>query len=93
MPAIARPFVRLRIDPELCRFDFLGYAVAARAPILLLSCDRDEIVRPGNMRAFADQLCARGGEVNLVSVPGGHGMALREAQAAVAAFVARHSRR
>ncbi len=95
VPAIAKPFVRLRIDPELSRFDFLGYAVAARAPILLLSTDQDEIVRPRNMRAFAAQLRARGADVSLVSVPGGHGMALRETsgQAAVGRFVAQHSRR
>jgi pimeloyl-ACP methyl ester carboxylesterase len=37
VPWIARPFVRLRIDPVLGRFDVLGYAASARAPILLLS--------------------------------------------------------
>ena len=47
------------------------------------------------MRDFAAQLRERGVEVSLVSVAGGHGMALRDdrAQAAVGAFVAQHSRR
>jgi pimeloyl-ACP methyl ester carboxylesterase len=95
VPGIARPFVRLRVDPRLGRFDYLGYAAAARAPILLVASEDDRIVRPRNMRAFADQLRARGAEVDLVSVAGGHGTALREAEAraALGAFVARHSRR
>lgn len=95
IPGIARPFVRLRVDPGLQRFSFLDYAVAARAAILLLSSEDDPVVRPRNMRDFAAQLGARGAAVNLVSVPGGHGTALRQvrAQAAVAAFVAQHSRR
>jgi pimeloyl-ACP methyl ester carboxylesterase len=95
VPGIARPFVRLRIDPELRRFDFLGYAIAARTPILLLSSQGDDVVRPRNMRDFADQLRARGAEASLVTVAGGHGTALREAEAraAVGAFVERHSRR
>jgi pimeloyl-ACP methyl ester carboxylesterase len=95
IPALARPFVRLRVDPELGRFDFLGYAASARAPILLLSSRQDEVVRPRNVADFADQLRARGAEVTLVSVEGGHGTALREAEAraAVGGFVEAHSRR
>ena len=69
VPWIARPFVRLRVDPELGRFDFLGYAASARAPILLISSLQDEIVRPSNMRDFAEQLRARGVEVSLVASP------------------------
>lgn len=94
VPWIAKPFVRLRVDPELRRFDFLGYAVSARAPILLLSSAQDDIVRPRNMRDFAAQLRARGAEVSMVAVPGGHGTALREreARAAVGRFVAAHAR-
>ena len=95
VPGIARPFVRLRVDPALGRFDFLGYAAAARAPILLIGSQNDRVVRPGNITAFAAQLRARGAEVTLVTVPGGHGTALREAEAraAVGRFVASHATR
>ena len=95
IPGLAKPFVRLRVDPALGRFDFLGYAAAARAPILLLGSRDDRVVRPRNISAFAAQLRARGAEVTLVYVAGGHGAALREAdaRAAVGRFVAAHSRR
>jgi pimeloyl-ACP methyl ester carboxylesterase len=95
VPGLARPFVRLRVDPALERFDFLGYGAAARAPILLLSSRDDDIVRPGNMTEFADQLRTRGVEVSLLAVAGGHGTALGqpEARAALGRFVERHSRR
>jgi len=94
VPGIARPFVRLRVDPALARFDFLGYAVAARAPILLIGAEGDRVVRPRDLRDFAALLRSRGAEVTLVSVPGEHGTALRdaEARAAVGRFVASHSR-
>lgn len=92
VPGLARPFVRLRVDPDLARFDFIGYAVAARTPILLLSSEGDRTVRPRNMDAFADQLRARGADVTLVRVPGDHGEALRwpPGQTALQAFVAAH---
>ncbi|TMJ20482.1 MAG: hypothetical protein E6G92_12310 [Alphaproteobacteria bacterium] len=95
VPGIAKPFVRLHVDPELQRFDFLSYAVSAGAPILLLSSRGDEVVRPRNMQAFAEQLRARGVGVNMVTVAGTHGTALREAEAraALREFVAAHSRR
>jgi pimeloyl-ACP methyl ester carboxylesterase len=95
IPGIAKPFVRLRVDPALGRFDFLGYAASARAPILLLSSRDDQVVRPRNMRDFAAQLQARGAAVTLVSVPGVHGTAAEQpaAMAAVGAFVADHRRR
>ncbi|MEA3014427.1 MAG: uncharacterized protein QOD42_2972 [Sphingomonadales bacterium] len=95
IPTLAKPFVRLRVDPELGRFDFLGYAASARAPILLIASRDDDVVRPRNMRDFAGQLRARGAEVALVTVPGPHGEALREAEAraALGRFVATHSRR
>jgi len=94
IPGAARPFVRLRVDPALSRFDFLGYAASARAPILLVSSQDDRIVRPRNMRDFAVQLRARGADVTLVTVAGGHGTALREAEAraALGRFVEAHSR-
>ena len=95
VPGIAKPFVRLRVDPELGRFDFLGYAVSAGAPILLLWSRDDRVVRPRNMHDFAEQLRARGAEVNLVTIPGVHGSAAEQpaAMAAVRAFVAAHRSR
>lgn len=92
VPALARPFVRLKVDPALGRFDYRGYAVAANAPVLLISSADDKIVRPRNMRDFADQLRAAGRDVTFVSVPGPHGTALRDVRTreAVAAFVRRH---
>ena len=94
VPGIAKPFVRLRVDPALGRFDYLGYAVSAHAPILLIGSRDDRVVRPRNMTDFAAQLRARGADVTLVDVPGGHGTALREAdaRAALGRFVAAHSR-
>jgi pimeloyl-ACP methyl ester carboxylesterase len=95
IPGLAKPFVKLRVDPALARFDYLGYAVASRAPILLISSADDEIVRSRNMRDFAEQLRARGSRVELVNVPGGHGTALGEPQALAALrdFVQRDKRR
>ena len=95
IPGIAKPFVRLRVDPALASFDFLSYAVSARAPILLISAEGDRVVRSRNMRDFAAQLRARGAGVDLVSVSGEHGTALRDARAraALGRFVAAHSPR
>lgn len=89
VPSIARPFVRLRVSPELARFDYLGYAVAAKAPVLLIASRSDRTVRPANMASFADQLRARGVSVTEVSVAGPHGTALREVdgKAALGRFV------
>ena len=93
VPPLAKPFVKLSIDPELRRFDYLGYAAAARAPVLLLSSRSDDIVRDRNMRAFAEQLKARGTAVSFVSIPGGHGTALQQPDAltALRSFVATHA--
>ncbi len=95
IPGIARPFVRLHVDPALARFDYLSYAASARAPILLIAARDDRIVRPRNMHDFAAQLRARGAELTLVDVAGTHGTALRdpEARTALGRFVAAHSRR
>lgn len=89
VPAVAKPFVRLRIDPELRRFDYVGYAVAAKAPILLISSRNDQIIRDQTMRNFKTQLEKRGARVTFVSVVGSHGTALQQptALAAVKAFV------
>ena len=95
VPRLAKPFVRLQVDPALRRFDYLGYATASRTPILLLASRDDEIVRVRNMRDFKRQIEARSTPVEMVVVPGDHGTALRssEGRAAVAAFVRRHSQR
>lgn len=95
IPGVAKPFVRLRVDPALARFDYLSYAASARAPILLIAARGDRVVRPRNMQDFAAQLRARGAEVALVAVAGEHGTALRDpaARAALGRFVAAHSRR
>lgn len=89
VPAVMRPFVRLKVDPELSRFEYLDYAVAAKARILLVSSQDDRVVTPRNMRAFESQLRERGAEVTWVSVPGPHGLALRQqaTQAVVREFV------
>ena len=94
VPGVMKPFVRLRVDPELARFDYLSYAVAAKAPVLLIMSENDELVRPRNMAAFADQLRARGVPVTSVAVPGRHGSALQQpaAIAAIGDFVAKHGR-
>jgi predicted esterase len=85
--------VKLSVDPALRRFDYLGYAAAARAPVLLISTKKDDIVRERNMRDFAEQLKQRGLEVTFASVPGRHGEALAQPAALVAIrdFVGRKS--
>lgn len=89
VPAIARPFVRLEIDPALAAFDYFGYAVAARAPILLLAARDDETVTTQNIEDFARQLREAGATVTVALAPGPHGAALASAEgtAAVGDFV------
>lgn len=89
IPGVAKPFVRLKVDPDLARFDYLGYVAAAKAPVLLIASEQDKVVTPKNMLAFADQLRARGVQVTTIIVPGAHGSALRQPKAleAVKAFI------
>lgn len=89
VPGLAKPFVKLRVDPALNAFDYLGYAVAARAPVLLLSGTNDKVVRPVRMREFAQALEAGGARVTFQPLPVGHGAALEspEGRAALAAFM------
>ena len=93
VPPPLRPFVRVRVDPELRRFDYLGYASAPRIPVLLIASRDDEIVPPRMMRGFGDQLRARGVPVTIVEVPGAHGTGLDQpaALASLGAFVARNA--
>jgi pimeloyl-ACP methyl ester carboxylesterase len=95
IPDVLKPFMRLQVDPALSRFDYLGYATSSKAPVLLIASKADKIVTVKNMKAFADQLRARGSSVEMVTVPGPHGRALAEkpARDALGAFVAKHSRR
>ena len=90
VPGLMKPFVRIRADADLARFDYLGYIVEARAPVLLISSQGDQLVQPRNMAAFAKQLRGRGVSVTTASVPGVHGRALREpgAISAVQLFMA-----
>lgn len=89
VPGLAKPFVKLRLDPALNAFDYLGYAVAARAPVLLLSGTQDKVIRPARMREFAQALETGGAQVTFAPVPVGHGGALESAEGreALAAFM------
>ena len=91
VPGIAKPFVKVRLDPALGAFDYQGYALAARAPVLLLSGTKDKVVRPERMREFQQMLEAGGTKVTFAPVPVGHGGALEaaEGRAALSAFIAR----
>lgn len=89
VPGLAKPFVKLRVDPALSKFDYLGYALAARGPVLLLSGTQDKVIRPARMREFAQALEAGGARVSFQAVPVGHGGALEtsEGRAALAIFM------
>ena len=93
VPGLAKPFVKVRLDPALNAFDYEGYALAARAPVLLLSGTNDKVVRPPRMREFAQRLEAGGTKVTFAPVPVGHGGALESAEgrAALAAFLQLHA--
>lgn len=90
VPALAKPFVRLRVDPELRRFDYLGYVVSAKTPVLLIASKDDDIVTPRNINDFGEQLRVRGVDVTGVMIGGAHGTALGQPAVATAirAFVA-----
>ncbi len=90
VPGIAKPFVKLKVAQDLKMFDYFGYAIAARAPILLLSGIDDQTIRQERMRSFGNQLSAQGATVTFQSTPGGHGASLGslKGQAALRAFVA-----
>lgn len=94
VPALLRPFLRLRVDPVLARFRYADYAIASGAPILLVSSVDDRIVAAPIMRDFAEDLRAKKVDVTFVSVPGGHGSALDDpaARAAVTRFLAAQAR-
>lgn len=89
IPGLAKPFVRLKVDPVLGQFDYLGYATASKVPVLLLAARGDALVSEQNMQDFAAQIRSRGVLATLVTVPGVHGAALGEPQSltAIRAFV------
>jgi len=92
VPGMAKPFVRVQVDPALARFDYLAYMAAAKVPILLLSSQDDRYVHPENARDFADALRKSGLVVTSLVVPGGHGSATRQPAAieAISAFVSKY---
>lgn len=92
IPLLARPFVRLKIDPELKAFDYFGYVLAARTPVLLLSSVDDKTIKQHNMEQLAKKLAAQGVKVTYRSTPGDHGAALgsSEGQVALRAFLKVH---
>ncbi|WP_073973371.1 MULTISPECIES: alpha/beta hydrolase [Sphingomonadales] len=89
VPGLAKPFVKLRLDPALGAFDYQGYVMASRAPVLLLSGTKDKVIRPPRMREFQLALEGGGTKVTFAPVPVGHGGALEaaEGRAALAAFI------
>ena len=93
VPGIARPFVKVEVSPDLYAFDYLGFTKAAGTPVLLISGEKDSVIRPKRMREFANALKASGVTTTFVSVPGGHGAALAGSpgREALAAFVKAHS--
>ena len=78
VPGMLKPFMRVRADPDLARFDYLGYLAEAKTPVLLLSSQDDGLVQPQIMAAFAQQLRSRGVSTISATVPGPHGAALHE---------------
>lgn len=86
LPGLARPMVMVR--PDVLRFDYFDYVLAARAPVLLIASWGDRRVREENVAEFAEAIRTRGGEATLVTVPGRRGEALNQSRAvdAVRAF-------
>ena len=89
VPGIAKPFVKLKVSQELKLFDYFGYVLAAKTPILLLSAIDDQTIRQERMRSFGNKLSAQDAKVTFQSTPGGHGAALgsAEGQAALRSFL------
>lgn len=91
VPGVLKPFVRIAVADDLKRYDYAGYAVAAKVPILLLTGRDDRTVDLATVRRFADQLKAAGADTSLAVTPGGHGAALTssEGETALKAFLLR----
>jgi pimeloyl-ACP methyl ester carboxylesterase len=84
IPTLLKPFVRVKVSEEFARFDYAGYAVAGRTPILVIAGDDDRTVDIRTTGRFAEQLRKAGATVTFVEVPGGHGAALSSAPAQTA---------
>lgn len=84
IPAIARPLVRLEVDPDLAAFDYLGFAVQARTPVLLLAARKDTQADLATIKSFGSRLNGAGAAVVVVETPGRHGDAIYSAEAAAA---------
>lgn len=89
IPSVLRPALRLQVDEDLAAFDFFGFAVSAKAPILVLAAREDTQADLKTVNLFADRLKEAGATVSLVETPGGHGDALyaQETADAVRAFM------
>jgi pimeloyl-ACP methyl ester carboxylesterase len=89
-PGPLRPFLRLKVDEDVKRFDYFGYAIAANTPILVMGGRDDELARQSIVRRFAIDLEQAGARVTLAIVPGAHGQASYsdEGGTALRAFIA-----
>ena len=94
VPPLLRPFVRIKVDDDLKRYDYQGYVQRAGVPVLLLAGRDDDVVRGRTVARFAATLRQAGVSVTLATVPGKHGAAIAtdEGVAAVRAFLARTGR-
>lgn len=90
VPPAMRPFIRVRISDDLKLYDYRGYVIEARAPVLVIAGEADETVDAELSRRFADDLAAQGLVVTFRQVPGGHGDGLdaESGRAAVQEFLA-----
>lgn len=78
VPSFARPFVKVRIADDLKSFDYFGYTVAAKAPVLILAGKDDKVINADTSRRFADDLRARGVPVTFIEAAGDHGQVLAD---------------
>jgi fermentation-respiration switch protein FrsA (DUF1100 family) len=78
VPSIGRPFVKVHIADDLMSFDYFGYTVAAKAPVLVLAGSNDKVIKADTSRRFAEDLRASGLSVTFIEVSGGHGQALAD---------------
>lgn len=77
IPAVFRPFIRVKVSDDLKRYNYVGYAVSARTPILVIAGSADRTVDIRTARRFARSLEQAGATVTFVQAPGGHGEALQ----------------
>lgn len=74
VPWLARPFVRVHLDPALAGIDNVNALSEFRGPVLVLAGERDEQAPPVLSRELARRLQAKGVRATLHEIPGaGHG--------------------